>query len=371
MASESTPITNPQKPVVVHMVYRLGTGGLERVLADTVAGLNDFQHVIISLTDKTDFAQRLPDNISIYELNKQPGKDLGHYLRLWKRLRKIKPALLHTYNIATLEYQLVGKLAGIKAGIHAEHGRDIYDTDGTHSRYNRLRRWFKPLVKRFVPVSEDLAVWLREDLGFEAEKVTRIYNGIDTKHYVPIDPAEDGTFTLTTVARLSPIKDQATLLQAYGLFLQRYSGQSRLQLVGDGPERATLEALVSELGIAKNVEFAGEQHNVLPYLQACDLFVLSSIAEGIPMTVLEAMACGKPIVATQVGGLPELVEAGRNGLLVSAQNPEAMAAAWLNYAENRQRCRQEGDKSRQVVVEHFSLEQMLSQYQALYTKVIA
>ena len=171
-------------------------------------------------------------------LNKKPGKDWPCYVRFWRALRMLKPDLVQTYNIGTLDLAPMVKLAGVRRLVHAEHGRDAADPDGKNPRYLRLRRWMAPLVDRYVAVSVDLQRWLIEQARIQSSKVAYIPNGIDIaafevrraafRHSPRLgDFAPPGTVLIGHVARLDKVKDQAGLISAFKL-LREAAGPARL-----------------------------------------------------------------------------------------------------------------------------------------------
>lgn len=356
--------------LIAHLIYCLDTGGLERVMLNCIRQLPDTEcrHVVISLTHATSFANQLPKDVAVYCLAKNPGKDLGIHLKLWRLLREIKPDILHSYNLSTLEYHPIAWLAGVTGHLHAEHGRDIADPRGENKKHQWLRRLVSPFLQTYVVVSRDLAQWMTDVVRIPARKVRLIYNGVNTTTFQPA-PTKNPTFTFVHVARLTAVKDQRSLLQAMALLTQQNSQPCQLWIVGDGPERTGLEALSQQLGLtAAQVRFWGERQDIAALMAPCHIFVLSSVAEGIPMTVLEAMACGLPVVATAVGGLPELLADGR-GTLVQVGDPAALAQAMAMYLHDSARTDGESTSSRQVVCQQFSEEHMVAQYLALYQQI--
>ena len=189
-----------------------------------------------------------------------------------------------------------------------------------------------------------------------------VYNGIDTEHFYPAQPPQRAI--IGTVARLSPIKDQATLLKAFAQFKTLSTIDAELHIAGDGELMGELQQLAQQLNIQHQVRFLGHQTNMRPLYQGFSLFTLSSLAEGIPMTALEAMACGLPVVATHVGGLPELIT--HNGTLVPAQDPNALAEAWQQYLSDDATRQLAGQRSRERVIKDFSETAMVGAYQKLY-----
>ena len=375
------------KPLIAHVLFRLGTGGLENGLVNLINTLPDdsYRHAVICMTHYTEFRNRInSEAVHVYCLNKRPGQDLAVYLRLWRLLRKIKPDILHTRNLSALEAQLPGLLAGVKCRIHGEHGRDIDDVDGTNWRYVLLRRWFRPLVQRYIPMSKDLEGWLIKQIKVPEHKITQVYNGVDLNRFkcdgtkplslLPIEFREQGLLLIGTVGRLDPVKDQLTLVQAFIYLLKNYaelSSHVRLMIVGGGVLLPALQALVRDANIEHLVWFAGERHDVADIMQTLDLFVLPSINEGISNTILEAMASGLPVIATKVGGNPELVVEDQTGYLVPKQDPIAMAAAFKCYLLEPELLKLHGQAGRARVVSTFSLNRMMADYRAIYDKLLA
>jgi glycosyltransferase involved in cell wall biosynthesis len=173
------------------------------------------------------------------------------------------------------------------------------------------------------------------------------------------------------VARLDKVKDQAGLLLAFKqLQEQNGGGDCRLIMVGDGSERAELQYRINQLGLTKSVRLLGNRTDVPELLAACDVFVLSSIAEGMPITVLEAMAAGLPVVVTDVGGMASVVQAGVNGALVPARNPDALAQALAEYATDETLRRRHGDAGRARALARFGLDKMVTAYTGLYDELL-
>ncbi|WP_019625779.1 TIGR03088 family PEP-CTERM/XrtA system glycosyltransferase [Thioalkalivibrio sp. ALJT] len=363
---------------MAHIVYRLDVGGLENILIELVRNLprDRFRHVIICIADYTDFSVRLPEDVSIHALHKSPGLGLGMFLRLWRLLRQLRPDVVHSSNLAALECQPVAALSGVPARVHAEHGWDMADLDGTNPKYRHLRRWLSPWVHRHVTVSAHLARYLTDSAGIPPTRVRHIVNGVDTERFHPTEttaPAAGPTFVIGTVGRMAPVKDQATLVTAFARLcecLPAGAPELRLVLLGAGPESDRLREQVRALGIADRTWMPGNRSDMPEQLRAIDLFVLPSLAEGIPVTVLEAMASGLPVVASNVGGLPELVEDGITGTLVEPGDAEALARVLADYAGDRERVRREGLAARERAVRTFGLARMVDAYAGLYQELL-
>jgi sugar transferase (PEP-CTERM/EpsH1 system associated) len=363
-----------KRPIVVHLIYRFDVGGLERVMVNCINAMKDdeYHHVVIALTNISDFAKHLNEDVMVYQLNKKLGKDLSSHWRLFQLLRKIKPQILHTYNLAAIEYHLVAKLAGVKGNIHAEHGRDVSDPQGLNTKHNVLRRLVSSLIDFIVPVSTDLQQWLYHTVGIKPRKVVLIRNGIDIQLYHR-DGNKSECLRFIHVARLNPVKNQLGLIEAFASFVNvaaLTSQQASLTIVGDGELMEKLVCRTQQLGMTDHIVFTGARFDIPTLLANADVFVLSSIAEGIPMTVLEAMAAKLPVISTSVGGLPELITDHENGLLVDAQNQEQLSAAMKTYAENRDLVEKHGHEAYQFVDKNFSETAMVSAYLQLYRNVL-
>jgi len=374
------------KPLIVHVLYRLDTGGMEHIIVSLINATCDrYRHAVIALTGFGTLRSEIEDVVTTcLSLEKQPGKDWPCYFRFWRALRALKPDLVQTYNIGTLDLAPVVKLAGVHRLVHAEHGRDVTDPWGDNRKYHRLRRWMAPLIGRYVAVSADLQHWLVDCVRIRPSKVTYIPNGIDTGRFdasrgrrrprrMFSDFAPPGTVLIGNVARLDKVKDHAGLIAAFMLLRDEVDGNSgrcRLIIAGGGPQREELERQIAQLGLTETVRLLGNRDDVAQWLAECDVFVLSSIAEGMPVTLLEAMAAGLPVVATNVGGIASVVEDGVTGTLVSAGDPHALAGALGAYVADEQLRRQHGEAGRTRVAAQFDLSTMVAAYVALYDELL-
>jgi sugar transferase (PEP-CTERM/EpsH1 system associated) len=374
------------KPLIAHVLYRLDPGGMERVLVTVINGTGRrYRHAVICLDDFSVIRDRIADpSVVCLALRKKPGNDWRCYYRLWRALRSLKPDLVHSYNFGALDVAPVAKLAGVRRVIHAERGRDASDPHGENRKYRNLRRWLLPFIDRYLTVSMDLRNWLTEKVGIDASRVVCIPNGIDAaefaggrgqKHARPLlgSFAPAGSVLIGTVGRLDPVKDQAGLLTAFHLLcesLPAMRGLLRLVIIGEGRQRAALEAQISELGLDGEACLLGNRDDVPALLPEFDIFVLSSIAEGMPGVVLEAMAAGLPVVATNVGGVKEIVSAGVTGALVPASDPAGLCAALADYVEDEVLRSRHGTAGRERVERNCSLHSMLAAYTDLYDELL-
>lgn len=364
-------------PLVAHVVFRFDVGGLENGVVNLINRLpaDELRHAVIALTEATDFARRIgrPD-VAVHALHKKPGKDPATYLRLFRLLRTLRPEVVHTRNLGTLDCQAVAALARIPLRIHGEHGWDIHDPDGTNRKYQARRRTLGPLIHRFVTVSRDLERYLVDTVGIAPAKVRRICNGVDTERFHPgasQAAAPPAPFVVGSVTRFEPIKDPMNLVNAFLLARKALAGRPgapdlRLVMLGDGPLRRPALAALEAAGEASHAELPGAREDVAPRLRECHLYALGSRREGISNTVLEAMASGLPVVASATGGNLELVEDGVTGALVPPEDPQALAGALVRYATDPALRDRHARAARERAERLFSLQGMVAAYRDLY-----
>ncbi|WP_286270965.1 glycosyltransferase [Thalassotalea hakodatensis] len=360
--------------IIAHLILQLDIGGLERVMLNCIRQMqqqSDVKHVIISLTTANDFSQDdLREKVAVHCLNKKAGNDWKLHFRLFQLLREIKPDILHTYNLSTIEYHPIAMLAGVKGRIHAEHGRDINDPKGLNKKHNFLRKLMSFFIHRYVAVSDELFQWLNTTVGISKTKTQLITNGINTEFFnLPKQPSENIRFA--NIARLSPIKDHKNLLQACQLLQKEHDELPwTLTIIGDGPLREELALLTQEYQLNERVNFLGARDDIAELLTEVDVFVLSSIAEGIPMTILEAMSASTAIIATEVGGIPQVIEQHKEGVLVEKQDAIALAQAMAFYLKNVEKAKEHGKQARDKVLNSYNEQRMVKDYLACYEQLL-
>lgn len=377
-----------QPRLVAHVVHRFGVGGLENGIVNLVNRMPSerWRHVVVALTDvDPGFAARIERNdVRLVALGKRPGHLVRDYPRLFRLFRELRPTIVHTRNLAALEAVVPAKVAGVRVRIHGEHGFDMHDPLGRSARYRTLRRVYRPFVTRYVTVSRHLADYLAREVGIPRDRVSQIYNGVDTARFRPVAalrqrlrdcPFQDATHWLVGfVGRMEAVKDPKNLARAFirALELDPHGARDmRLVMVGDGALWPEVSAMLDAHGVGDRVWIAGERSDVADILRSLDCFVLPSLAEGISNTLLEAMASGLAVVATAVGGNRELIEAGVTGTLVPAQDSEALARAILDYRRDGAMVLRHGEAARRVVEERYSLDRMAADYVTLYERVLA
>lgn len=373
------PIWRPEapRPRIVHVIPSLRLGGLESVvvrLTDQLAP--EMEHVVVTPGRDGPMRVRFPEGVSVIAMGEQHVPDRWNALRMARLFRSLRPDIVHSRNWTCVDAIPGARLAGVPVVIHGEHGRDATDPEGRNVLRRIGRRLLSPMVTRFVTVSQDLARWLVEDIGIPARKVSSICNGVDIRRFAPAErhtarAALDiaaGHIVIGTVGRLDPVKDQVGLLRAFAAVAR--DPRLLLLIAGDGPCRAELESAVSALGLSGCVRLLGERHDVPRVLAALDVFVLSSLGEGISNTILEAMATGLAVVATRVGGNPELVVDGITGFLVEPRSPAALTAAIRRYLDSPALLARHGRAARERAESEFSLERMVGAYEQLYVRML-
>ncbi|MDO8846010.1 TIGR03088 family PEP-CTERM/XrtA system glycosyltransferase [Methylicorpusculum sp.] len=375
--------TLTEPPLIAHVIYSFGVGGLENGLVNLINRIpkEKYRHAIICLKASTDFSKRLQrDDVAIYELNKKEGHDLASFVRMYRLLREIQPAIVHTRNLAAIEYQIPALLAGIKRRVHGEHGWDVFDPDGTQKKYQRLRRLMGLIIQRFIPLSGHLERYLIEKAKIPASKVQRICNGVDTEKFFPAKDAKhceqtipfqlnENTVIIGAVGRMHGVKDQITLVNAFINLCHQYpelKQSVRLVIIGDGPLRNEALELLKQHELTEWTWLPGERDDIADLMRCFDVFVLPSKAEGISNTILEAMATGLPVIATRVGGNPELVINDVTGRLVQKENAVEMANAINEYVTDKQKRLTHGENGLKRIHQEFSLNIMVEHYLSVY-----
>ena len=378
-------VSSDLRPLVAHVMYRFDIGGLENGVVNLINHMppGAYRHAVISLTEITDFHKRIArDDVEFIALNKSPGHALWIYVRLFRLFRTLRPAIVHTRNLGALELVVPAWAAGAPVRIHGEHGRDVGDLDGSNKKYQWVRRIYRPFVTHYIALSRDLEQYLLSKVGVSKGSIQQIYNGVDDERFQPTENRqaiegcpfrESGLWIVGTVGRMQTVKDQTTLARAFirALAIAPELRESlRLVVIGDGPLKEQVRALLQQAGVSDLAWMPGERNDVPEILSGLDCFVLPSLAEGISNTILEAMATGLPVIATDVGGNGELVSVGQTGKLVPAGDVEAMAQSIVEYACDREQARRAGRAGRAAVESRFSLAAMVRQYQGLYDRLL-
>jgi sugar transferase (PEP-CTERM/EpsH1 system associated) len=369
-------------PLVAHVIHRLGIGGLENGLVNLInhCPTDRYRHAIVCLTEATEFRHRLRDtSVQVIEMHKRAGQDWGLYRKLWAALRALRPSILHTRNFGALDSLLPARLAGIRHHVHGLHGWDVNDLRGTNPRYRTIRRLGDRSTDAYIAVSRDLAAWATATIGIAPNKITQIYNGVDTLRFRPRSSGDaqrmraelGGTdpFVIGWVGRMDAVKNPLALVSMMRELLERRPDlrpRVRLAMVGAGPLQQEVAAAVQSAQLLQHVWLPGARDDIDIVLRSFDVFVLPSLNEGISNTILEAMASGIPVIAGRVGGNAELIEQGVTGTLTDSVEPSALAAAILPYLDNAGIVSARGAAGRTAVEDRFSMRNMVEEYLRVY-----
>ncbi len=366
---------------ILFLITELDTGGAQKALARLLASLNRsrFKPHVACLYhgDKTVAQEIRALGIPLTDLRMQAKWRADALWRLYRLLRRQQPAILHTWMFhANLPGRLLGRLAGVPIVITSRRNVNI----GGPAR-ERLLRWTSGLDDAVIAVCELARQAEIERAGAAPHHVATIYNGVDVTAFSRSDPEADArirdTFDipadaplLGAIGRLHPQKDFGTLLAAVAQ-LRRQVPDAHLLLVGDGELREELVNHARSLGLGDCVTFAGHRTHIPEILAAIDVFTLTSLWEGLPNVILEAMAAGLPVVATRVGGVPEVVVAGETGLLVPPRDPDALSRAIVTLLRDPALRQTMGRAGQERVRHRFSVEQMVRRTESLYERLLA
>lgn len=362
---------------VVQITHDLGIGGLPGVVTTLCKSLDRerFEVSVLCLNELGPLAEDLTDaGIPVRLLSTARRPDYWAALRAAAFFRRHRPAIVHTHNTQPLLDAGAGTiLARTPALVHTEHGRMFPDK----RRYMMAERCLSRFAHRVVCVSRFTAGQLVRYERIPEDRIAIVYNGIGSGDASGPDvaagkvalgvPAEAPV--LGVVARLNPEKGVRYALEAMPRVL-RAVDDVHLLIVGYGPLEEELKALANGLEVADHVHFLGPRRDVAVLFRLFDIYVLPSVSEGLPLVILEAMAAGKPMVASRVGGVPEAVEDGRTGILVEPERPDRLADALIGLLSDRERRERFGAAARESFGTRFTAKVMAEQYEAIYDSAL-
>jgi sugar transferase (PEP-CTERM/EpsH1 system associated) len=379
---------------IAHVVHSLELGGLENGVVNLLNRLNSsqFDHTLICLTRAGSFAARIKNNnVTIVDIGCSGKSFRFPLLKLARLFREMETDIVHTRGWGAIDAVFAASMARVSVVIHGEHGREWTDTRGSNWKRNQIRRIIGRLVKRYVVVSEFFRPWLTKQCGVNADKIVYIPNGVDTYHFHPVEEVADekvanldsrqsvvqnlrGQLGLPSeavlignVGRLDPVKDIPTLLHSFSNLLPEFPN-SRLAIVGDGPLREELRNKARGLGIDHAVIWLGRRDDVPALLKCFDIFVQSSLFEGMSNTILEAMATGLPIIASDTGGNADLVAVCLNGFLFPVGDVPSLTGAIRHYLSDTVLRKAHADESRRRALSQFGISLMADRYAELYLR---
>jgi len=369
-----------RRPRVLQVLTCLEPGGAEAMVLDLSRGLA--RHADVSVACLKGEGALAP----AFRRAGNPVHALGiegvrHAAGLWRLLDLIRSGrfdLVHTHLLhAGIVGRALARLARVRAIVHTQHNTLHWETDSLLlARVNRATLRF---ADRVIAVGETVADRVARHGGVPQGRIVTIRNGVDTNRFRPADArgflaeafgVPPDAPLVGAVAGLRPVKGHDVLLPAMQEVV-RVLPAARLLLVGDGPLRGAIEEEIAARGLSDRTILAGTRTDVEAIVPGCDVIALSSREEGVPVSVLEAMACAVPVVATRVGGTPEVVADGRTGLLVPPGDPDALAGALIRLLRSPEEARVMGKEGREAALERFSTEAMVARTWALYETLLA
>jgi glycosyltransferase involved in cell wall biosynthesis len=372
--SHPTP-ANPTR--VLFVIDELDVGGTEQQILEIVRHLDRSRFTpIVCCFRYGRTAREIADlGVPVLHQEKHLKADPSLIMRLAATMRRERIDLVQTYLwTANTWARLAAKLAGVRHVVASERNVDIWEEP-----YKRIiGRWLARSTDRIIANSEAVRRYLVERGGLAPDKIVTVYNGVNFDRFRrPCDPAvrraelglKDDVILAGVVARVEPNKDHATLLSAMALLRQQVP-MLHLAIVGGGGEEERLKRLARDLGIADRVHFTGMRSDSAEWMQTLDISVLSSIKEGLSNTVLESMAAARPMIATTVGGNPEVIVHGETGFLVPPRDPAALAAALARLARSPDLMSLFGGEGRKRVSAMFSVSSMVTRTERVYLDLL-
>lgn len=368
---------------LAHIIGFLGVGGMELGVLRQSNALcrRGFKVSIIYLDEKQPEAEALLDpEVNTIRVRKTPGIDWKIILRLAQHLRTQQVDIVHTHNWTTYLYGvLAARVSRVPIIIHGEHGRDT-ETQDTHWKRILVRRLLARMCHHLTAVSTDIQFMMLRTWRLAPHKVSFLPNGVDLQKYRPpknrsvakarIGLRNDAPVIGTIIGTFRPIKGLPCILHAMSAVCRNYP-TAQLVIVGDGDSRKDMLLLTRKLGIGHRVHFLGKRTNIPEILGAMDVYVNASLYEGMSNTILEALACGVPVVATAVGGTPKLLRDGKYGILVPPHAPEEISRAICRLLATPELRHKYAVHGRQLIEMHHSFELMIQNYERLYRRLFA
>jgi glycosyltransferase involved in cell wall biosynthesis len=330
---------------ILHVIPSFGLGGMEKVISSIINHTAlQYKHFILSLDGNNQAFRWLKNNDTQQIRFRKEASIFVYFRQLYREIVKISPDLLMTYNWGGTDAVWIGRIARIRNIVHHEHGFSIEEAHTTAKKRDICRFIVYRMVSTLVTVSSDLGSSIQKRYWLHANHVKIIPNGIDINHYHQDQNErmiirnnlgfDEKDFVVVFSGRLDPTKNFELLLDIFEC-CHNVDKAIKLLVVGDGPERQKIEQICMQKKIDASLFMVGRQFDVLPYLRAGDAFLLTSLTEQMPLTILEAMSVGLPVVASDVGEISKIIDDGQNGFVRNIRDGcEGFATALLSLKQS-------------------------------------
>ena len=368
--------TSGKRIRVLHLVTSLEVGGAQHNMLQGLPRLDPtkYEHIICSIMDRMQMAEQFRQaGIKVHTLGLNRKTDLAVVLRLRTLLKRLRPDVMHTY---LLHGNVLGRVVGRLTGVPSIIGSEL--------TIGQARLWGRIATKLTNPLTDAVEVnsitggeAVVKDLGVPQEKIEVVLPGLDLDEFrstvnrdkVRVDlGVEAGKHLVLYVGRLRPVKGVEYGIRAFAMALSQ-NLDLHMVLAGEGEQREELQALVKSLGISERVSFLGVRNDLPDLLSAADSVLMPSLTEGFPRVAVEAMAASKPVIATEVGGVPEAITHGVSGILVQAKDIEGMSAALVDLVQNAELQSRLSTAARNHVEQNYSVEKYVARLDEIYSRL--
>ena len=352
---------------ILYVTLSLDIGGLEILLLEFLKALNrvKFNPSVCVLQEKGELITEIRRlGIPVYVISKKPGIDYTLPFKLLKLIKDKNIHIVHTHNSTPWLY--AGLAVKMLKRVHLVHTKHS-NLDARRKRLLKAESYLAKRTDYIIADAQDVFQFMMNKQAIPASKIKVIFNGIDIKKFASLKRAEnkEGKKTIGIIGRLVPVKDHITLLSAFKIVSQKLNAVE-LFIIGDGQLKENLIKYCQENGLNEKVKFLGARRDIPELMQQIDSLVLTSLNEGLSITLLEAMAAGLPVIATNVGGNPEIVKDNETGFLVPPKNPKLLAEKIITLLSDQKLANGMAEKGRKRAKEYFSIEKMVRSYEQLY-----
>ena len=317
----------------------------------------------------------------IFSLNKKPGNNVNIPLKIARYCRQNNISIIHSLGWATYAEGLIAAKLASKRFIFSYRGKTIEDTVHIPKRRIMAQRFFALLCDQILTNSNVSRQEYAQYIGISAAKISVVYNGVNINKFTPEKSnrsdlknqlgISDNDIVVGSVARFDPVKNIPELVRAFSGLNKNKHPNCKLLVIGDGPDRKFIDSLIKTSGIKNSVILPGMKRNIPDWLRIMDIYVQPSIFENIPNAILEAMATGLPVVATDVGGVKEVLKEGQTGILVPLGNTKSMTNAIGSLVNDLELRKKMGVQGRSLACTKYSIEKMVSEYENTYKGLLS